>query len=148
MSRLLSRFTLSLLLVCMTAACHPAPPNLDPATTRMWQADQVQVILGELQHTAISFNTVKVCPTPNSTTDCRPLLSDKNTGVVVDTVTSALLTLRKAPDGWNATGLAALEQISSALDAVGKTQLAAYIDAARVALGLILKSAATAAPPK
>lgn len=129
-----------ILVLLMLVACHPAPPNLDPATTRMWQADQVQVILGELQHTAISFNTVKVCPDPAAPAVCHPVLSDKNTGLVVDTVMAALRVLKQAPEGWNATGLAALNQVAEALDEAGRTQLASYIQAARVALDLVLKS--------
>ena len=134
-------FVLSLVALMFVGACHPAPPNLDPQTAKVWQADQAQVILGELQHTAIQFNTVKVCPEPPApVTDCHPLLSDKNTGYVVDGVTAALKTIHASPQGWQATSLTALEQISVTLDAYGKTQLAAYIDAARTALNLILKS--------
>lgn len=143
---------IALALTSALTACHPAPPNLDPTTTKMWQADQAQVILGELQHTAISFNKVQVCnPTPgqpvNVQTDCHPLLSDRNTGYVVDAVTAALATVHKSPEGWQATSLTALDQVSSTLDAYGKAQLASYIDAARVALGLILKQP-LAAPSK
>lgn len=116
--------------------CHPAPPNLDPETTKIWQADQAQVILGELQHTAIKFNEVKTCDAAGA--NCKPLLSDHNTGIVIDGVTVALKTVHVSPQGWQATATTALQSIADALDANGKVTLAAYIDAARSALNLIV----------
>ena len=80
-----------------------------------------------MQHLAIGLNAIQVCePAP-----CHPLFSDANTHTVVDAVEVALKTIQATPEGWRATANAALEAISTRLDAAGKTKLRAYLDAAR-----------------
>ena len=63
--------------VCLTLAlslgCTHAPPSLSPAGARLYQANEVVVAIGTLQHAAIELNKVQVCPTPAT---CHPLLID------------------------------------------------------------------------
>ena len=92
-----------------------APSSLSPAGVRLYQANEVAVGLGTLQHAAIELNKVQRCdPAP-----CQPLLSDQNTRIVIEAVTDGLTTLRAVPDGWKATGLAVTQRIEGRLDAAG-----------------------------
>lgn len=119
-----------LLVVLLFAGCASnAPPTLTPAGVLIWQANEAVVALGALQHAAIELNKVQRCEPA-----CVPLLSDRNTGIVVDAVTSALLTIKQVPSGWKPTALAALTQIDARLDQIGKDKVAAYVRAARTVL--------------
>jgi hypothetical protein len=112
---------------------------MTPEQTKLWQANEVVVALGTLQHAAIGLNGVNVCAADNPQ-NCHPIVSDHNTGIVVDNVTSALKTIRAVPDGWNATANAAITQIEQRLDAAGKSSLNPYIEAARAVLNSLLKA--------
>lgn len=115
-----------LIAVLTLVSCAKTPPNLSPTGARTFQANQAVVALGTLQHAAIELNKVQVCePAP-----CHPLLTDTNTGVVVDNVTSALTAMRAVPTGWKATATQALDTIQMRLDESGKTTLTAYISMA------------------
>lgn len=130
---LLLLLLLPLLLLTTPACASKAPPGLSPVGVRVWQANEAVVALGTAQHAAIELNKIQVCePAP-----CHPLLSTRNTGVVVDAVTLALTTLRAVPDGWRATSLAALDTIIAKLDADGKTRFASYLTAARTIINAI-----------
>lgn len=119
-------------LTLITASCAKAPSSLTPVGVKYYQANRGVVAAGTLQHVAIELNKVQVCPTPPATTPaCHPLLSEANTRIVGDATSSAITVMRQAPDGWKPTLDAALTQISSKLDAAGKQELAAYLDAAR-----------------
>jgi hypothetical protein len=129
--------TLVCLCFCLTfSGCAKAPPTLPPATALLWQANEAAVAIGTVQHTAIELNKIDVCDTATPQ-KCHRLLSDKNTGIVVDAVTAALVTIRNLPNGWKPTTLAALDQIDAALDEYGKAKLKAYTAAARIAINLI-----------
>jgi len=118
------------LLLALPSCASRAPASLTPAGVLVWQANEVTVGLGTLQHVAIGLNEVQVCePLP-----CRPLLSTNNTGIVVDAVTDGITALKKVPEGWRATGLAAVQRIETRLDAAGKTKLSSYLAAARAVI--------------
>lgn len=117
--------------LALASACAKQPPNLPAADVLIWQANEVVVALGTAQHAAISLNAVQVCPTP---TTCHPLLSTRNTGIVVDAVTDALQTIRAVPNGWLATANAALKQIADRLDPEGRSKLSAYMAAVRAVI--------------
>lgn len=129
---MLRRAFLSLIL-CTTLACAgKAPPGLSPAGVRVWQANEAVVALGTAQHAAIELNKVQVC---NPT--CYPLLSDHNTGVVVDNVLTALHTIKAVPDGWKATALEAINAIMLRIDSEGQARIVAYLEAARAVINAI-----------
>lgn len=128
----MKRFALIGLLLTIGCTTH-TPPSLSPAGARLYQANEVVVAIGTLQHAAIELNKVQVCPQPTS---CHPLLVDADTRVVVDASTTALTTLKATPDGWKAAATALLTQIESRLDAAGKTQLAAYLQVVRTMAGV------------
>lgn len=129
----MKNLTLVLLLMLAPACAGNAPPTLSPTGVRLWQANEAVVIIGTAQHAAIELNKVQVCdPMP-----CHPLLSDHNTGIVVDAATDALTTLRAVPTGWKATTQAAIERIKTRLDAAGLTKFTPYLTAASAALALI-----------
>ena len=125
---------LPILCILASSACATnPPPTLDPTAKRIWQANEAAVIIGTAQHVAIGLNHIQVCdPAP-----CHPLLSNHNTGIVVDAATDALTTLRGVPDGWKATVQAALDRIKIRLDAAGLTKFTPYLTAASSALALI-----------
>lgn len=115
--------------------CAKAPPDLGPAERHVWNANEVLVALGTLQHTAIELNKVKVCPTPDT---CRQLLSSANTDIVVDVVVETLKIMGPtAPLSFQGTIGKALDTIESRLDAAGKQNLSAYIQTVRIVAGLI-----------
>jgi len=121
------RLSILILLVVVAAACGKNPPTLSPTGVRYYQADRGVVAIGTIQHVAIQLNQVQVCdPQP-----CHPLLSENNTRSVVDASTIALTTIRATPQGWKAALETALARIEERLDAAGKSELAAYIAAAR-----------------
>lgn len=102
----------------------------------MLGAKQAAVAIGTAQHAAIELNKIQTCDQAQPPA-CHPLLSDHNTGIVVDAVTDALTTMRAIPDGWKATADAAIVRIEGRLDAAGKEQFNGYLEAARVALKAI-----------
>jgi hypothetical protein len=117
------KLSVLVLLLWIAFGCASAPP-VSPQGQLVWKANEVVVALGTLQHTAIELNKVQVCePAP-----CRPLLSDKNTGVVVDSVTSTLKVLRGVPSGWRTIVRNALSQILERLDDFGQQRLRPYIE--------------------
>ena len=115
--------------VVVMAGCAKAPPSLSPAGVRIWQANEGVVALGTVQHTAIELNKIQVCDPA-----CHPLVSDRNTGIVVDAVADGLKAIQRVPDGWKATAVVVLERIEGRLDAAGKEKLAAYVIAARTVI--------------
>lgn len=121
------------LVLALSIGCTHAPPSLSPAGARVYQANEVVVAIGTLQHAAIELNKTQVCPTPAT---CHPLLLDANTKVVVDASTAALTTIKATPDGWKAAASALLTQITTRLDAAGKTQLSAYVQVVTQIAGL------------
>lgn len=123
----MTRVIALLMLLALPGCASRAPASLTPTGVLSWQANEVTVGLGTLQHAAIQLNGFQICePAP-----CRPLLSRDNTEIVVDAVTDGITTLKKVPEGWRATGLAAVQRIETRLDAAGKTKLASYLAAAR-----------------
>ena len=119
------------LFVATSVSCARQPPNLPAADVVIWQATEVAVAIGQIQSAAIKLNAVQVCPTPAT---CHPLLSTRNTGIVVDAVTDALLTIKAMPNGWLATANAALKQIADRLDPEGRSKLSAYMAAVRAVI--------------
>jgi hypothetical protein len=119
---------LLVLTLAIFSACNHAPPTLSPAGQRAYSADQGVVALGTIQHAAIELNKLQVCAEPGN---CHALLSEPNTHVVVDAVTDALNSIKAAPQGWKPVATSAVDRIVARLDAAGKQQLVAYIDAAR-----------------
>lgn len=116
-----------LLLVAIFAlSCAHAPTSLSPIGARYYQADRGIVAIGTVQHTAIELNKVQVC---NPT--CHALVSDANTKTVIDVATATITTIKTAPDGWKAAVSAGIDQIILKLDASGKQELDAYLQAAK-----------------
>lgn len=129
----MKRLIVFLVLALAVSCASKAPPDLTPTGVRYWQGNEAVVAIGTFQHAAIELNKLQVCdPAP-----CHPLLSDKNTGVVVDGVTVTLTTMRAAPAGWRATALAFLDQVVVKLDEAGRTKLAGYVLAARAVINAI-----------
>ena len=117
--------------LCLSG-CRPAPPNLPPESVVVWKANEAVVAVGTVQHVAIELNKVLICdPT------CHGVLSDKNTGIVVDAVRRILLTIQQVPNGWKQTALLGLDQIDAALDDAGKGKLKAYTAAARATIAAL-----------
>lgn len=115
------------------ASCVRPNPQLPAGADVILRAKTAVVAIGTMQHAAIELNKIQVCdPKP-----CHPLLSDSNTGVVVDAATDALKTLRAVPDGWKATADAAVVRVEHRLDAGGKSQFTVYLEAARLAIKAI-----------
>ena len=119
-------------LVCLVAllivSCAKTPPSLSPTGARYFQADRGVVAIGNIQHVALELNRMQVCsPAP-----CHPLLTDANTRIVVDASTDALVTIKAAPQGWKTALAVALDRIKTRLDVAGNTELAAYLNAARL----------------
>lgn len=128
-------FALSLVIVSLAGCARHAPASLSPNGIRTWQANEVAVALGTVSHTAIELNKVQVCDPVTvgggEPSNCHALLSDSNTRVVLDAVEDGLKTIKAVPDGWKATGLAALTRISARLDLAGRDKLNAYLTAAK-----------------
>lgn len=104
-----------------------APPSLSGPGVRDYYANEVTIAIGTVQHAAIDLNKAQVCtPAP-----CHPILSNHNTGIVVDAATDALTTIKATPDGALATAVAAIDRMQARLDAAGKQEIAAYLGAAR-----------------
>lgn len=124
-------------------ACGNKPANtLPPGGDLILKSKQAAVVIGTVQHAAIELNKIhvhddnSVCADATDAT-CHPLVSDKNTGVVVDASTDALTAMKSIPAGWKTTALAALDRIIARLDAAGNTQLATYLNAAKAALNAL-----------
>lgn len=127
------RQALFVMLLLLAPACAKQPPNLDPATLKVWQANEAVVAIGTVQHAAIELNRAQICePAP-----CRPILSDTNTRTVINVVESALISIRQVPTGWKATGIEALAEIEKRLDEAGKTKLVSYVQAARTIIEVL-----------
>ena len=119
--------------VCLMAGCVKPSPNLSPAGQRLHQATEIVVAINAFQKASIELNAIQVCePLP-----CRPLLSDRNTGIVVDAVADALTTIRAVPDGWRATTIALLDRVTMRLDAAGQERLVRYLELVRAVLGAV-----------
>lgn len=127
------------LLVTVLACASKAPPVQTPKALKIWQANEVVVHLGQLQDVAIGLNGIKRCPTPETPeANCPPVLSDTNTGYVVDAVEVAVKTIQKVPEGWKAAALTALDAVEKQLDAAGKAKLLSYLTVARQAVESLL----------
>lgn len=118
------------LAIVIAAACGKTASSLTATGAAYQHADEGVVALGTLQHVAVELNKLQVCAPAPAPPACHPALSDHNTGVVVDAVTLALTTAKAAPAGWKATVNACVASINSLLDAAGKVEIAAYLNAA------------------
>lgn len=122
--------SLTLALALVGSACAKTPPSLTPVGVKYFQANRGIVAIGTVQHVAIELNKVQIC-TPEP---CHPLLSEANTRIVVDATTDTITTITATPEGWKPTLDTGLKRIEDRLDAAGKTELAAYLAAARAIL--------------
>lgn len=125
------RAALIAVLLIVPGCAAKAPPSLSPAGVRVWQANEAVIAIGSVQRVAIQLNAVQRCSESNV---CEPVLSDRNTRIVVDSVTAGLTAIRNVPEGWRSTGIGSLDVIAMQLDANGQAKLAAYLQAARAAL--------------
>jgi hypothetical protein len=124
------KFVWIVLALAVSSCAAHQPPTLPPGGQTIVIAKQAAVAIGTLQGAAIGLNKIQVCdPQP-----CHPALSDHNTGIVVDAATDALKAMRAVPDGWLATADAALERVTTRLDAGGRTQFDPYLAGARTTL--------------
>jgi len=117
------------LVVSSCAAKQPLPPGGDV----IFKAKQAAIAIGTLQHSAIELNKIQKCSQATPPV-CAPLLSDHNTGIVVDISTDVLKTMRNIPAGWRATADAGIMQVETRLDAAGKGQFNLYLEAARLVI--------------
>lgn len=122
-----------LALLCVAGCASRAPASLTPAGVKLWQANEAVVAIGTMQRAAIGLNGIEVCePAP-----CRPLLSDRNTRVVVNAVEVGIKTIQVAPTGWKAAADVALMEMRDNLDAPGHAKFGPYIEAARTILAAL-----------
>ena len=119
-----------IVLSIIVACASKAPPVQTPKALKIWQANEVVVHLGQLQDVAIGLNDIQQC-SQTAPTECAPILSDKNTGYVVDAVEVAVKTIQKVPEGYKAAALQALDAIEKQLDAQGKTKMLPYVTVVR-----------------
>ena len=119
-----------LILAIMVACASKAPPVQTPKALKLWQANEVVVHLGQLQDVAIGLNDIQQC-SQTAPSECAPILSDKNTGYVVDAVEVGVRTIQKVPEGYKAAALSALDSIEKQLDAQGKTKMLPYVTVVR-----------------
>ena len=125
----MKRLVLAALLLVSTAC---ATAGLTRVAAAYQRADEGVVAIGTVQHAAIELNKINICPTPPATEPaCHKLLSDANTGIVVDAATDALTTMKAAPAGWKVAVTTAIDRITLRLDAAGKHEVSAYLTAAR-----------------
>jgi hypothetical protein len=123
---------LILILALVASGCavkQPLPVGGDVIV----KAKQAAIAIGTLQHSAIELNKIQKCDDATPPT-CAPLLSDHNTGIVVDISTDVLKTMRRIPAGWRATADQGILQVEGRLDAAGKGQFNVYLEAARLVL--------------
>lgn len=120
------RLSAALVAVMLTIGCAgKAPSSLSPVGVRSWEANQAVLTLGQVQKTAIGLNAIQKCsPAP---VVCAPLLSNANTGIVVDAVAASVKSIQQAPAGWRSSTTVALAEIRSRLDAGGKANLSAWL---------------------
>lgn len=118
--------------LALSLSCSHPPVSLSPAGARLYQANEVVVAIGTLQHAAIELNKTQVCNPP----PCHALLADANTRIVVDAVADGLTTIKATPDGWKAATSVLLDRITARLDAAGKTELAGYVQAVKTIAGI------------
>lgn len=122
-----------LFLILLVGCARNAPPNLPPSALKVWQANEVVNVVGAVERAAIAFNSQTVCsedPVPV----CAPMLSTANTRIVVIACNAAIRAIAAYPDGWHASGLAAVTQIETNLGASGQTRLLPYLSAVRLVL--------------
>lgn len=125
MIRMFRSATLVVALI-LTTACVHTPPNLGPVGQTAWKADRAVLGFEALVDGATGLNKIQGCD-KNTPPKCAPLLSKGNTDLTLSISRSAVLTLRKSPDGWSETTKTALAEIRAKLDEAGKTQIAAWL---------------------
>lgn len=119
------------------ASCRqPVPPESTQEYRVVAIATDVVIALGTLQHAAIELNEKLVCDSAAPPV-CAPLLSEANTRIVVQNVTSTLTAMGPNPANIQVTVDTTLKEIESRLDAAGKTKILPYIQAVRVVAGLL-----------
>lgn len=130
---------LVLVAVLATGCAAKAPSSLTPAGVRAWQANQAVLALNTVQRGAIGLNAIERCDTVVIAADgqaedanCRPLVSDRNTRLVIDVHAQAVTSIAEAPSSWWVVATEALVRIRNGLDADGRTTLAEWLDFARV----------------
>lgn len=122
------------LLITPSCAANKAPVSLTGAGLAAWQANEVVVALDTVMNSAIALNELQICDP-----SCRPVLSEQNARIVVQSVRSADIVIKQFPAGYNMLATTALDQIELYLDTSGKTKLQPYLTAARVILTTLVK---------
>ena len=90
------------------------PSSLTGNGRTAFYANEIGIAFGTAQHAAIELNKAGI-------------LSEANTGIVVDATTDVLKVLKDTPDGWRAAAITGIDRINMRLDAAGKVQLDPYI---------------------
>ncbi len=119
-----------------STSCAPVPTSLSATGRMVYRADEAVIMLGALQHAAIELNQTSDCV---SGQECKPLLSERDTRVIVNVVTPTLKALDALPNGWLPVFQASIQQITEQLDAEGRERLRPYLLAASVAAGIALQ---------
>jgi len=131
------KLTVLIASVVFACGCATAPASLSPVGVQLWHANEAVVAVGSLQHTVIELNKVEVCNGPiaaSGSAACHPLVSDRNTRIVIDACAGAVKTIGQIPEGWRPATLTALDQIEALLDKPGQQSLKVYLQTARVVL--------------
>lgn len=125
-SKLAALLLVTILGASAAGCASKAPASLSPKGISAWEANQAVLTLGQVQKTAIGLNGIQKC-TAAQPPACAPLLSDKNTGIVIDAVSAAVKSIEHVPSGWRATTTTALLDVRAKLDASGKSNLSAWL---------------------
>lgn len=123
---------LSLLVVGFVGCAGNRPPNLTPEQLALYRADDALVAIGTVQHAAIELNKIKTCTSATPPVCTPTIMSDRNTGIIVDAVADAVPVIVATPEGWRAAVSALLERVQSRLDAAGLTRVRPYLDVLRL----------------
>lgn len=110
----------------LSGCAAKAPASLSPIGVRAWQANEAVLTLGQVQKTAIGLNAIQKCDNAAPPV-CGPILSDKNTRVVIDAVEAGVKSIQQLPSGWRASTTTALANVRAQLDTAGKTNLSAWL---------------------
>lgn len=121
-----TRSVLAVLALLVCTACVHTPPNLGPVGQTAWKADRAVLGFEALVDGAVGLNKINACD-KSTPPHCQPLLSKGNADLALSVSRSAVLTLKKTPDGWRDTTTTALAEIRKKLDDSGKTQLGSWL---------------------
>jgi hypothetical protein len=123
-------------MLLFTVGCGQQQITVPSANRVIYNANEAAILLGTLQHVAIQMNETTQC----AGTECHPILSERDTRVVVSIITPTLKVMDAIPNGWPTVMSAAIDQIVSQMDSDGRSKLAPYLEAAKAAIPYAIRS--------